>query len=214
VVRGAFGLMCGPGEAAFRNIRLLARDPFDPAARIERELAMQRVREDATQRQAGSFAGFVPPELEGAQWQQGEETILAELRGKPLLLAFWSPRQDALIPCTEFFNHLAERGQAAGLQVLVVCSSGTTPESLAEYLQQHPMPKARIALDAGNKIYDAYYVKAGHHGLPRVLLLDAEGKVTFEGDPGLKSGVGWRPGDGETYVEAAFRKLIGASAPR
>jgi hypothetical protein len=76
------------------------------------------------------------------------------------------------------------------------------------------MPSARIALDAGNKILEAYFVKAGHHGLPRVLLIDTEGKVTFEGDPGLKSGVGWRPGDGETYVESSFRKLIGDSTPR
>src|SRR6185436_12225448 len=45
-VRGAFGLICGPGEATFRNVRLMARDPFDPSARIERELAMARVMAD------------------------------------------------------------------------------------------------------------------------------------------------------------------------
>lgn len=209
VVRGAFGLICGPGEAAFRNIRLLGRDPFDPAARIERELAMKRVREDASQRQAGTFAGFVPPEIEDADWRQGEPTTLAGLRGKPVLLAFWSPRADAVIPCTQFIEHLAERGTAAGLETIVLCSSGTTAEALDAYLQEHPMAKARIGIDANGTIFDAYFVKAGFHGLPRVLLIDGEGKVTFEGDPGLTSGRGWQPGDEPTFVEAAFRKLIG-----
>src|SRR5690606_1809582 len=34
VVRGGFGLITGPGDAAYRNVRILARDPHDPAARI------------------------------------------------------------------------------------------------------------------------------------------------------------------------------------
>jgi hypothetical protein len=50
VVRGGFGLLCGPGAAQFRNVRILGRDPFDPAARIEREVAMQRVLADPGKR--------------------------------------------------------------------------------------------------------------------------------------------------------------------
>ena len=43
VIRGGFGLATGPGRALYRNIRILARDPHDPAARIERQLAMKKV---------------------------------------------------------------------------------------------------------------------------------------------------------------------------
>ena len=107
-VRGGFGLICGPGEATFRNIRLLGRDPFDPAARVEREIAMQKVMADPSKRQPGTFAGFAPPELGPLDWQQGEAVSLAKLRGRPVALAFWSPAQDKAIPTTDYLVHLAE----------------------------------------------------------------------------------------------------------
>jgi hypothetical protein len=53
-------------------------------------------------------------------------------------------------------------------------------------------------------------VKAGAFGMPRFLLIDAGGKVVFEGDPGLKTGVGWRPEDGPTFVDAALAKILGS----
>src|SRR5262249_24888148 len=90
-VRGAFGLICGPGDATFRNIRVLARDPFDPAARVERALAMKKVLADPQKRQPGSFAGLPPPELGELLWLQGDAATLADLRGRPVVLAFWSP---------------------------------------------------------------------------------------------------------------------------
>ena len=95
VVRGAFGLLCGPGEAVFRNVRILARDPFDPAARIERDIAMQKVLSDPSKRTPGTFSGFVPPELTELLWQ-GDQVTLGELRGQPVMLVFWvaARRQD------------------------------------------------------------------------------------------------------------------------
>jgi hypothetical protein len=215
-VRGAFGLIAGEGEATFRNVRLLARDPHDPAARVERQLAMQKVMADAALRQQGCFTGLVPPEL-AVDWQQGEPVTLAELRGKPVLLGFWTPAQDRIIPCTAYYNHLIEQGSAAGLETILVCDRGTTPGDLTAYLREHPMPKARVAIDqrradggAGmGATYEAYWVKPGHFGLPRILLIDGDGKVVFEGDPGLRAGKAWSPADGPTYVDAAFTKLLG-----
>lgn len=210
VVRGGFGLICGPGEADFRNVRILTRDPFDPAARIERDLAMQRVLEDAGMRQPGTFSGLAPPELGGLSWQQGEPVTVAELRGAPVMLVFWSPAADQAIPCARYVKHLAREGAAAGLVTLVLCDGGTEPAALGAYLEQHPMPDARVAIDATGRVYEAYYVKPGFFGLPRFLLLDRRGRVVFEGDPGLKLGRGWRPGDGPTYVDDAFQKLLGS----
>ncbi len=70
------------------------------------------------------------------------------------------------------------------------------------------MPGARISIDDFGVSYSAYFVKAGYFGIPRVLLLDTDGKVVFEGDPGLRSNELWRPGNDPTYVDEAFDRLI------
>jgi hypothetical protein len=59
-------------------------------------------------------------------------------------------------------------------------------------------------------VLETYFVKPGFFGLPRMLLIDAAGKVVFEGDPGLKSGRGWHAEDGATFVDAALDKLLGS----
>jgi len=208
VVRGAFGLLCGPGQAQFRNVRILGRDAFDPAARIERELAMQRVLADASKRTPGSFTGFAAPELGPLQFAQGAATTLAALRGRPVLLLFWSPTQDQVIPCTSWLRHVLTRGAPRGLATIVVCDAGTTREGLASHLAKEPLPGAAIAIDSSGGTYDAYFVKAGFFGMPRALLLDKKGVVVFEGDPGLRRGQPWQPADGPTYVDGPLDKLL------
>lgn len=207
VVRGGFGLITGPGRADYREIRLLERDPHDPAARIERRLAMQKVLADASLRQEGSFSGIEPPELD-VRWQRGEPTTLAALRGRPVMIVFWSPAVEKVIPTARYVAHLIERGRDADLQTIVICDGGTGASALVDALAEVPMTGARIAIDAGTT-FDRYYVKAGHFGMPRFLLVQRSGRVVFEGDPGFASGVGWRPEDGPTYVDPSFAELLG-----
>lgn len=209
VVRGAFGLLCGPGEAQFRNVRILGRDPFDPAARIERELAMQRVMTDAAKRTPGTFTGFAPPELGRLQYVQGEPQRLEALRGRPVMLMFWSPAQDRVIPCTGWLRNALERGAARGLTTVVVCDPGTTAADLKAYLAEKPLPGAHVAIDGEGRTYDAYFLKAGFFGMPRALLVDRKGIVIFEGDPGLRRGQEWQPSEGPTYVDGPLDKLLG-----
>jgi hypothetical protein len=92
---------------------------------------------------------------------------------------------------------------------VIVCDPGTTPEELTAYLATRPLDGAAIALDPTGKVYDDYFVKAGFFGMPRVLLLDENGIVTFEGDPGLRRGEEWTPEHGPTYVDGALDKLLG-----
>jgi hypothetical protein len=208
VVQGAFGLLCGPGEAMYRNIRLLGRDPFDPAARIEREIAMQQVLTDASKRQPGTFSGFIPPELGELTFVQGDPTSLDAERGNPVMLVFWGPNQDQQIPCTSWLNHTIKRTAESKLVMLIICDPATTVSSLNDYLSDHPLEAATIAIDPSGKTYSSYFLKRGFFGMPRVLLLNKAGKVTFEGDPGLRAGEEWKPADGLTYVDAALDKLL------
>ena len=208
VVQGAFGLLCGPGEAAFRNIRLLSRDPFDPAARIEREISMQQVMTDASKRQPGTFSGFVPPELGQLDFVQGAPVELGSLRGGPVMLVFWGVAQDKVVPTTSWLRHTIQRAAPRGLRAVIVCDPSTTAAALASYMSDHPLPGATVALDQTGKTYERFFVKAGFFGMPRVLLLDGTGKVTFEGDPGLGRGNEWQPADGPTFVDDALDKLL------
>ncbi|MGK0301100.1 MAG: hypothetical protein ACI89X_001974, partial [Planctomycetota bacterium] len=208
VVQGSFGLLCGPGKAMYRNVRILGRDPFDPAARIEREIAMQQVLTDASKRQPGTFSGFRPPELGPLEFVHGETTSLDALRGGPVMLMFWGPNQDKVIPCTSWLRHTLARTKEKGLTMLLVCDPSTTNASLAAHLKDNPLDGARIALDPSGKTYQDFFLKPGFFGMPRILLLDEDGKVTFEGDPGLRKGEVWKPADGLTYVDAALDKLL------
>ncbi|MEZ5963585.1 MAG: hypothetical protein R3F56_07040 [Planctomycetota bacterium] len=200
--RGGFGLISGVGRALYRNVRVLARDRNDPSARIERELAMAKVATDATQRVAGSFTGLVPPELRARTFVQGEAVELAKLVGKPVLLAFWSIDQDRAIPCTRFYSHLAELGRAKGLVTIVMCEGASKEDEVRAYLAEHPLTDAHVAIDAINATVSAYSVS----GMPLVFLIDRDGKVTYQGSPGLAKGKAW---DGEpTYLDEAFAALL------
>ena len=214
IVRGGFGLIAGTGKGQFRDIRLLARDPFDPAARIEREIAISKVMDDSALRVEGSFTGFRPPELEQVIWHDTEAVTLEALRGRPALVAFWSIRQDEVIPTSRYLQNLAERGAKHDVPVIVVCARSVSQFNLEEYLKEHPMAPAKICRDSGGKIFDKYFVKAGFFGMPRMLLLDEEGRVVFEGDPGLKKDIGWSPGDPSTFVDGAFDRLLEEQAVR
>ncbi|MDO8348825.1 MAG: hypothetical protein Q7T30_01215, partial [Planctomycetota bacterium] len=163
-VRGGFGLVCGPGEAQFRNVRLLARDAFDPAARIERELAMAKVMSDPSQRTPGTFSGFVPPDLGELEFVQGEPVTLGALRQRPVMLVFWSPAQDKIIPCTSWLAHAQQRGASKGLAVLVVADAGSTAADVQALLANTPLPGTTIAIDGSGATYDAFFLKPGFFG--------------------------------------------------
>ncbi|KAA3607787.1 MAG: DUF1080 domain-containing protein [Planctomycetota bacterium] len=207
-VRGAFGLITGQGTCYYRNIRLLARDPHDPAARIERELAMEALARDEIERDPGTFSGIQPPEIKVGQWIQGESPLLAELRHRIVVLIFWAPYQDKAIPTTAYYEQLAQSYQGLDVSFLALSSNQHTATEIAEYLAEHPMEGIPVGVDQGRQTYLAYNLKAGGWGLPRILLLDVDGTVVWEGDPGFKIGVGWQPEDGETFLDGPLKDLV------
>ena len=206
-VRGSFGLITGTGSCQYRSIRLLARDPYDPAPRIERELTMERIAGDSSLRASGNFSGFEPPPIQVEPWIQGEATDLAALKGRPVALIFWAISQDEVIPTTGYYQHLASEFGPLGVEFLVVVNSEHAVGEVRGYLDRHPMPGVRVALDDEFRTYNAYNVKPGGFGLPRLLLLDVDGRVTWEGDPGFRSGEKWSPGK-ESYFDAPLSQLI------
>ncbi|MFK5956079.1 MAG: hypothetical protein QM477_06505 [Planctomycetota bacterium] len=192
-VRGSFGLITGTGDGHFRNIRILERDPHDPAARIEREIALKERLSDPSSRAPGVFQGVKPPDFSKmhGKWLQGEAMTLLDNYGHPSVIAFWTPHQDELIPTTDYYDWLVGKWKEFGLEVVVVVTNSHTEKAVLDWLKEHPMEHVRVLYDQRFLIYPAYNVGQGGWEIPRLLLIDVDGTVAWEGDPNLRLDVGW-----------------------
>ncbi len=207
VLRGSFGLVIGPGEARFRNVRFLARDARDPASAIERSLRMARLREGDGPTD-GSFLGDVPPFPKASGWIRGKRAAWEDVGPAPQLLVLWSVEQNDRIPIDAWLRDLAERHAEVGLEILSVVS-GTDAARAEGYLQAHPLPGA-VAVDRlqGTGIGETFTdYSISRFNLPRLLLLDIDGTVAWEGDPGFVLDAPWSPGN-ESFLDTPLSELI------
>jgi tetratricopeptide (TPR) repeat protein len=203
VLRGSFGLATGVGTARFRNVRYLARDARDPAAEIERAA---RTSGEPIAR-GGSWVGLAPPFPSASRWVQEPRTSWDEGRGSPQLLVLWSCAQNEIVRIDEWLRAFAAKYADLGLRIVSVVEYSDEAR-LADYLGEHAFPGS-LGIDLRQDppsigaTFETFAVQ--QFGLPRVLLVDVDGKVAWEGEPGLKSGKAWSGED--TYVDAPLRDL-------
>ena len=215
VLRGSFGLIVGAGETRYRNVRYLAREPGDPTGAIERELRIAganggteagtpgeaagsaEAAAKARPRADGSWDGQIPPFPTVAKWLQGSRESWEEFRGSPQLLVLWSRDQNETIRLDEWLNVVQRRGESVGLQILSIVSCWDEPR-FPLYLETNPFPGA-VGLDtqkgtqSNGVTFEDYSIEKFQ--LPRLLLLDVDGRVVWEGDPGFAAGKDWKRGD-------------------
>lgn len=206
-LRGGFGLLTGPGKARYKEVRFLARDPRDPAGAIERRLRMEALEKSGASA-GGSFVGRVPPFPRVARWAQGSRASWSEKGPVPQVLALWSVQQNELVRIDAWLSDLAQRHAALGLEVVSLCSANDA-QAVDEYLRSHRFPGA-VGVDFREGVgmgasAEAYSI--ARFNLPRILLLDVDGKVVWEGDPGFKIGEAWQTG-GESYLDTPLKELI------
>ena len=200
VLRGAFGLICGPGEMRFRDVRYLSRDPKDPASRIEREIRMEALAaaggESGGSTAVDSFLGVEPPWPKVSRWAQGERASWDEVGPVPQLLVFFSREQNTLVPIDEWLVDLADRTSAYGLEIVAICSPNDDGD-IDAYLGEHPLPGS-VGVDNRDEgtfgIGDTFTKYAiDRWGMPRLILIDIDGRVVWEGDPGFVAGEPYDP---------------------
>jgi len=224
-VQGGFGLITGTGEVSFRSLRFLARDPYDPAARIERELALAKVASAEIDRPTGTFSGSAPPEFgNGLIWlQRGDQTAsmsassrglnqqlqLEDLKGRPAALIFWSAIQEKVIPTAKYYDKLAKEYAEYGYQFVLLIGGEHLPGAVDELLQNNPLNRLHVGYDTDFAYYKSCNVVPDGWGMPRILVLDVDNTVIWEGDPGLQPGRGWVEGDSETYLDGPLKELLG-----
>ena len=212
VLRGSFGLITGPGQARWRNVRYLARSSRDPGAAIERELTMQRLKEEALRagRPIGSsFVGLVPPFPSAVNWVTEPRESFEEAGSVPQLLVFFSIQQNDKLPIHGWLAEIVKKHEDVGLRAIGIASPDD--EGLADYLAKHPFPGAAgFDLRPGGRqsygaTFEQYFIP--RFQLPRVLLIDVDQRVAWEGDPGFEMSKPWAPG-AESYLDAPLQELI------
>jgi tetratricopeptide (TPR) repeat protein len=208
VLRGSFGLVTGRGEARFKNVRFLGRAPRDPSAAIERKLILEE-KSAGGESINGSWLGLVPPFPTTQKWYHGARKSWDEAKGYPQLFVMWSIDQNDQIPIDAYLRDLFEKNSSVGLR-LVNLLAFWDGEAADAYLANHEFPDA-LALDTPTQAernfgitFERFDVMRFH--LPRFLLLDIDGKVAWEGDPGFAKGTGWS-GE-ESLLDVPLRELI------
>ena len=204
--QGSLGLISGRGSAQYRNVRYLARTARDPGAKLERSVRMEAFEGEETS-VGGSWLGKTPPFPKVTKWLQEERTSWGEAGPVPQLLVMWSIRQNDLIPINDWLAWLEEKHSGVGLRVVSVCSIEDQGR-LESYLDRRPLPGA-VALDGAEAelgdTFEAYSI--GLFNLPRLILLDIDQKVVWEGDPGFRSGQRWSPG-APSFLDAPLAEIV------
>ena len=208
VLRGSFGLIVGTGKAKFKNVRYLARAARDPGSLIERELKMKEVAPSGTSR-GGSWLDQVPPFPQVSGWAQGKRKSWEEVGAAPQLLVLWSIDQNELLRLDEWLRWFQEQYGEYGLEIVSIAPH-YDQSRLKAYLGTHPFPGA-VGVDmpgGGGEIgmtHDAYGIALFQ--LPRLVLLDIDQKVIWEGIPGFKLNHTFDPAL-ESYLRTPFEELI------
>jgi hypothetical protein len=126
----------------------------------------------------------------------------------PQLLVRWSIQQNDLVPIDQWLGSVAEKNAQYGLEIVSVASPNDA-DTIGAYLKAHKFPGA-VAIDRRDKpgIGDTFGVYAiQRFNLPRLILLDVDGKVAWEGDPGFKAGEA-HGADGESFLDTPLSELV------
>lgn len=208
VLRGSFGLITGHGEASFRNVRFLARPARDPSAAIERKLTLEEklAGDEAIN---GSWLGKKPPFPIVQRWFSEPRESWDEGLGAPQLFVLWDTAQNQQIAIDAYLRSLHEQHAGVGLRIVNLLAFWDEGEAEA-YLSAHPFPDS-VGLDTPTQeernfgvTFERYDVMRFH--LPRFILLDIDGKVAWEGDPGFTKDEAYE--GQEALLDVPLRELI------
>ena len=209
ILRGRFGLVTGPGSTRFRDVRFLARDPRDPGAAIQRNVRVTSLREAGTPIN-GSYQGLLPPFPEVARWVQGERSSWQEAGRVPQLLTFFSIEQNEKIGIDEWLTDLAATTEELGMEFVSICSVNND-RAIESFLEEHPLPGS-VAVDLRaedesgiGQAFEQFFIR--RFNLPRLLLIDIDQTVAWEGDPGFSIGTAYDPALG-SYLDDPLEELI------
>ena len=142
------------------------------------------------------------PALSSVPWRNGSPTTLAALRGKVVVLLFWT--RDC-INCKHnlgYWNDWAKKYAGTDVKILSVHTPETrfehSPEATARFAQQHNL-RFPIAIDNDERIWNAY----GIESWPTEVLIDKKGRIRDE----YAGELNWQGSHEERVVAAKIEGL-------
>lgn len=125
--------------------------------------------------------GDEAPPLDVAAWNDGESHKLADYRGKVVVLHFWG---NWCAPCIEtipLWKRLQKKYEKQDVVFLGIHTAGVVREDVNEFLEQHDWPHL-TAIDGGETRPDsATYRRYGVSAVNQAVVIDAAGRVAFNG---------------------------------
>jgi 5-hydroxyisourate hydrolase-like protein (transthyretin family)/thiol-disulfide isomerase/thioredoxin len=137
----------------------------------------------AAQARVEALLGKPAPPLKPSGWVNTTADYLSHLRGKPVLIDFWSVGCGPCVASLPGVARAAEQLAPRGGVVVGLHDSGITAKELEKFAREHRLTYP-LAIDTADeqqpsagKTFRAY----GVEGIPTVAVLDREGKLVFLG---------------------------------
>ena len=102
----------------------------------------------------------------------GNEVSLEDLRGKPVVVNFWSTW---CIPCRQEHPLLEELAKVEGIQLLGI-NYKDKPENARRFLGSLGNPYQRVGADTGGRTA----IEWGVYGVPETFVVDGEGTIRYK----------------------------------
>jgi len=117
--------------------------------------------------------GAIAPSISLPRADRPSERIeLSQLRGKVVVLDFWSTTCAPCMSQIKVLDALARRMGSRGLEIVGVSAGGESFDEVAAFLARRGAPYP-VAVDADGAVTDSYRVRA----LPTLYVLDREGRI-------------------------------------
>ncbi len=107
----------------------------------------------------------------------GQQVKLSELRGKVVMLHFWSAQCPFVVRYEERLRKIASDYGAKGVAVYGIDSNVTEPEDRIKQVAAERKLNYPVLLDPDSRIADQF----GAITTPHVFIIDKEGKLAYEG---------------------------------
>ena len=114
------------------------------------------------------------------QWVNGQETELAALQGRPVLLYFWHPRDPKSLPSLPRVQELTAAFAERGLATIGLCVLDD-PADVQPLIRRHQLTFP-IVLDSDADLHQRWF-RVHEPGTPYCYLLDGKGIIAWEGRP-------------------------------
>jgi peroxiredoxin len=128
--------------------------------------------------------GQPAPPLNAVAWVNAAPGLARGLRGKVVLIDFWSIGCGPCVASLPGVQAAADQLKARGAIVIGLHDSGATPEKLREFAKQHKLtfPLAIDAPDEQKVTFGKTFRTYGVQGIPSVAVLDRNGKIAYLGN--------------------------------